>query len=104
MWGMKKYYLGNISYSNPLKLKKIHAELPPCVNCDIFGLCGGRCLYANITKRWNKEAYEQVCENVRELIVAIKKEIPRIHQIIDSKKNKLSDFKYMKYNGCEIIP
>ncbi len=104
MWGMKKYYLGNIKYSNPLNLKKIHIELSPCVNCDIFGLCGGRCLYANITKRWGKKAYEQVCKNTRELIESIKKEIPKIKKIIDSKKISLKDFEFMKFNGCEIIP
>jgi len=104
MWGMKKYYLGNIRNSNPLKLKKIHIKLPPCVDCDTIDLCGGRCLYANITKRWSKKSYEQVCINVRELIKAIKKEIPRIQHMIKSRKIKLSDFEYIKYNGCEIIP
>ena len=59
MWGMKKYYLGNIKDSNPLNLTKIHIELSHCIDFDIFGLCGGRCLYANITKRWEKEAFNQ---------------------------------------------
>ena len=86
MWGMKKYYLGNIKDSNPLNLTKVRIELSPCIDCDIFGLCGGRCLYANITKRWEKEAYEQVCINTKELIDSIKREIPYIKKIIDSKK------------------
>jgi putative peptide-modifying radical SAM enzyme len=103
-WGMRKYYLGNIKYSNPLKLIKIHLELPPCTDCEIFGLCGGRCLYANITKRWNKQAYKQVCKNTKELIESVKKEAPRIKEIIDLNKISLSDFEFIKYNGCEIIP
>ena len=104
MWGMKKYYLGNIKDSNPLNLEKIRIELSPCIECDIFGLCGGRCLYANITKRWEKKAYEQVCKNTRALIEAIKREIPSIKRIIDTKKISLHDFEFMKFNGCEIIP
>jgi putative peptide-modifying radical SAM enzyme len=104
MWGMKKYYLGNINHSNPLELRKIHVKLPPCIDCNIFDLCGGRCLYANITKRWNKQAYEKVCKNVKSLIIEIKKEIPRIKHLIELKKINFQDFRFMKYNGCEIIP
>ena len=60
MWGMKKYYLGNIATADPLKLKKIFVDQPPCVGCQILGICGGRCLYANITKRWSDEHYSKV--------------------------------------------
>jgi putative peptide-modifying radical SAM enzyme len=103
-WGMKKYYLGNIKYSNPLELEKIHINSPPCIKCDIFGLCGGRCLYSNILKRWNVEEYEHVCINTRELISSMKKEMPRIKQLIDRNKIRIQDFKFVKFNGCEIIP
>ena len=50
MWGMKKYYLGHISNTDPRKIKKIFVDQPPCANCSILNVCGGRCLYANITK------------------------------------------------------
>ncbi len=103
-WGMKKYYLGNIRHSNPLNLRKMHEKQLPCTDCDIFDLCGGRCLYANITKRWNKEAYKQVCNNTKELIKSVKNEMPRIKKIIDSKKISGQNFEFIKYNGCEIIP
>lgn len=103
MWGMKNYYLNHISNAHPLKLEKIFVETP-CTECDILNVCGGRCLYANITKRWSKEAYATVCYTVRGLVNAVKKELPRINQLIDSGKVSLNDFKFMKYNGCEIIP
>ena len=61
---MKKYYLGNISNNDPLKLQKIFVEQPPCAKCSIINVCGGRCLYANITKRWTDEAYRKVCHTV----------------------------------------
>jgi uncharacterized protein len=104
MWGMKKYYLGNINDSDPLNLKKIFVNQPPCVNCSILNICGGRCLYANITKRWSDEAYEKVCNTVAELVDAVKAEIPRIHQLINNGTIGLKDFDFIKYNGCEVIP
>ncbi len=103
MWGMKNYYLNHISTAHPLKLKKIFAEAP-CSECDLLNICGGRCLYANITKRWSEDAYATVCSTVRGLVNAVKKELPRINQIINNGEVSLNDFKFVKYNGCEIIP
>ena len=104
MWGMKKYYLGHISNADPLKIKKIFVDQPPCVNCSILNVCGGRCLYANVTKRWSDEAYGKVCHTVAELVEAVKTEIPRIQRLLNERKISLKDFDFIKYNGCEIIP
>jgi putative peptide-modifying radical SAM enzyme len=103
MWGIKNYYLGHISNANPLELKKTFVN-SPCTECNILDVCGGRCLYANITKRWNKDAYIAVCNTVRGLVNAVKMENPRIKKLIDIGKVSLRDFEFMKYNGCEIIP
>jgi putative peptide-modifying radical SAM enzyme len=103
MWGMKNYYLGHISNTDLSRLKRVFLS-EPCTKCDVFKVCGGRCLYANITKRWNTEAYSLVCETVRNLIDAIAKELPRIREFIENGKISLKDFEIMKYNGCEIIP
>jgi putative peptide-modifying radical SAM enzyme len=103
MWGMKDYYLGHISNADPLKLKKIFVN-EPCTKCDVFHICGGRCLYANITKRWNDEAYSLVCDTVKNLIDAISKEILRIRRLIERGKISMKDFEFMKFNGCEITP
>ena len=103
MWGMKDYYLGHISNANPLKLKKVFVG-EPCTKCDIFHICGGRCLYANVTKRWGVEDYSLVCNTVRNLIDAVTKEAPRIRKLIENRRISMKDFEFMKYNGCEIIP
>ena len=103
MWGMKNYYLGHINNSDPLKLKKILVK-QPCKRCNVSNICGGRCLYANITKRWSSEAYSLVCNTVRNLINAIIKELPRIRRLIEGRKINITNFEFMKYNGCEIIP
>jgi uncharacterized protein len=103
MWGMKNYYLGHISNAHPLKLKKLFVD-EPCTECDILNVCGGRCLYANITRRWSESAYAEVCDTVRGLVSAVTGELPRMKNLIDAGKVSLSDFEFMKYNGCEIIP
>jgi uncharacterized protein len=104
MWGMKNYYIAHISNADPLKLKQTPISNEPCTACDIRNICGGRCLYANITKRWNNNEYAAVCNTVRSLIDTIKDELPRIKQLINNGKVRLSDFDFMKYNGAEIIP
>jgi uncharacterized protein len=104
MWGMKEYYLGHIKDSNPLKLNKLFVNKKPCSHCSILSICGGRCLYANITKRWTDEAYSKVCFTVAQLIKAIDSEIPRIQMLIKNGKVRLEDFDYLRYNGAEIIP
>jgi uncharacterized protein len=104
MWGMTRYYLGHIKDANPLNLPKLFVDQKPCVDCDVLGICGGRCLYTNIVQRWPTEAYSKVCHTVRELINSVQAELPRMRQLIKSGKIKLSDFDYVKFNGAEIIP
>jgi sulfatase maturation enzyme AslB (radical SAM superfamily) len=84
-------------------LKKLFVT-GPCTECDILNICGGRCLYADITKRWNKDAYGEICQTVRSLVTAIEAQVPRIKELIKNGKVKEQDFKFMQYNGCEIIP
>jgi len=103
MWGMKDYYLGHVSVSNPLELGKVFVD-QPCTGCDVFNVCGGRCLYANITKRWNPPAYALVCDTVRHLVNSVAAEMPRIKGLIEDGVIHESDFDFLKYNGCEIIP
>lgn len=104
MWGMKKYYLGHIRDTDPNQIKKVLVNNKPCSECEIFGICGGRCLYSNITKRWSNEAYADVCETVKGLVQSVENQIPRIKQLINQRKIGLADFDFLKYNGCEIIP
>jgi uncharacterized protein len=103
MSGMKDYYLGHIRNANPLKLKQVYVGFP-CTECGILTDCGGRCLYANVTKRWNNIAYDIVCETVRNLVEALKMSLPKVYKLITKEKINLSDFEYLKHNSCEIIP
>jgi uncharacterized protein len=103
MWGMRDYYLGHISDLDPTGLKKVFVG-EPCQKCRNFPLCRGRCLYANITQRWNPEAYRHVCKTVENLIEAVTEQLPRIQELIGTGRIRLTDFEFQKYNGCEIIP
>ena len=103
MWGMRDYYLGNISNADPLRLKKVFVG-QPCTECAMFKICGGRCLYANVTKRWNTRKYDLVCDTVRNLISAIANEMPRIKKLVSDGRIDIKNFEFLKYNGCEIIP
>jgi uncharacterized protein len=103
MWGMKDYYLEHISNADPLRLKKVFVS-EPCTKCDISHICGGRCLYANVTRRWGTEEYDLVCGTVRNLIDAVAKDVPRIRELVSDGKISVKDFEFVKYNGCEIIP
>jgi putative peptide-modifying radical SAM enzyme len=103
MWGMKKYYSGHISSADPSKLRKFFVT-EPCVQCDIFDYCGGRCLYSNAMKRWSSQEYSLVCNTVRNLVEAISQQIPEIQESITKGTVRFKDFEYIKFNGCEIIP
>ncbi len=103
MSGMKDYYLGHIRDVHPLLLKKVYVG-QPCTSCKILGECGGRCLYANITKRWSNTAYDMVCNTVRNLVETLKFSLPRVKRLIARERIRLSDFEHVKYNSCEIIP
>ncbi len=103
MWGIKKHYLGHINDTKPLELGKVFVD-EPCTSCQSIKICGGRCLYANITRRWDMQAYGLVCSTVKNLIGSIEEELPRIRKLVECGRISLDDFKFMKYNGCEIIP
>jgi len=103
MGGMKDFYVGHIKTAHPLRLKRILAA-EPCSKCSILDECGGRCLYANITKQWDEWQYALVCDTVKNLVDSLKEVEPRIRRLIGAGKIRLSDFDYLKYNGCEIIP
>jgi uncharacterized protein len=103
MSGMRDYYIGHIQNSHPLLLKHVYVE-QPCSGCRILRECGGRCLYANITKRWDNEAYDLVCKTVKNLVESLKSSLPRIKKLINDGKINMSDFDHIKYNSCEIIP
>ncbi|MDN7024628.1 TIGR04084 family radical SAM/SPASM domain-containing protein [Methanoculleus sp. FWC-SCC1] len=103
MVGMREYYLGHITTTSPGDLRKVSVG-NPCMECSIRDFCGGRCLYANITKPWPDEGREAVCATVRNLHAALTKALPEVRQLIRAGRIALADFDHPKFNSCEIIP
>lgn len=104
MAGMKNFYLGNIWETDPKSLVDTVFIRDPCPKCAVYGLCGGRCLYANATRLWGEEGYHLVCGTVENLVDSLRAVLPRIRQMILKGSIRQNDFNYPKYNSCEIIP
>jgi putative peptide-modifying radical SAM enzyme len=103
MAGMKDFYIGDIWHNTPFTLKNVSPG-NPCVTCSLNSLCGGRCLYANITQLWGIEGFKLVCQTIQHLITTLQQHLPRITQLIEKKVISTSDFMYPQFNSCEIIP
>jgi len=102
MSGMKNFYAGNIA-ADPASVKKIPIG-GRCNTCDIKGICGGRCLYANVTMKWGDEGFDEVCGTIRHLVGELQNALPEVRRLIAAGRIKQSDFDHMRYNSCEIIP
>ncbi|TXT55329.1 MAG: hypothetical protein BAJATHORv1_40240 [Candidatus Thorarchaeota archaeon] len=97
--------VGDIRTTHPKELRNVMHVDEPCPSCDEYGLCGGRCLFANKQRLWGQKGFEKICEIVKHLINSIRERIPDIQEIIEEGKISLEQFKYPEYNnGCEIIP
>lgn len=99
MGSMKKYYCGELG--SPIKEVTLDV---PCKDCDILDTCGGRCLYVNLTKHGGGSAYTSLCSTIRFLITSIEKKLPEIDILFKEGVLKEEDFKYVAYNGVEVIP
>jgi len=104
MAGLKDFYMGDIRETRPDDLKQEISVSEPCTECNIYALCGGRCLYANATKLWGREGFDQVCGTVRNMINALRGVLPEVKRLMCEGRIELRDFDFEKYDGCEIIP
>ena len=99
--------ISNINAPNfdPAKLINSERVGEPCVSCNIFEECGGRCLYANQTKWWGEEGFLEVCKTIRHLMKEIHRIQPTAQQQIDEGVFTVEDFHYPPYNNSiETIP
>jgi len=101
MLGMKRYYFGSIRSGIQLGNSTLGS---PCSSCQTLQLCGGRCLYANITKLWSETGFRLVCSTVKTLTNGLEAALPRVQSLLKYGDLSLSDFEYTKFNSCEIIP
>lgn len=100
-----EFVVGDIWNSHPLELRNSITVGYPCPECEVFWICGGRCLYANMKKHWGEEGFRKVCETVKHLIRELERVKPQIVELISMGVLSLTDFEYPKINNCcEIIP
>ena len=98
--------LGSIFDCPPFSLCSRVTVGEPCLSCEIFKICGGRCLFVNRAQDMlRKNGYELICSTVRHLVKELKAALPRIQAMIREGKIELREFNYPEFNnGCEIIP
>jgi len=104
MAGMKDFYLGNIRGTSAESLRDAVFVSEPCTGCEIYQICGGRCLYANATKLWGDEGFNQVCGTVRNMMGSLYDALPQVRALIAKGRIRIEHFEYPRYNSCEIIP
>ena len=98
--------IGSIFKNAPSSLCDVVAFGEPCSSCDIFGICGGRCIFVNKSQGLLREnGYPLICTTVRHLVKELQDALPRVQALIEGGSVRRSDFEYPELNnGCEIIP
>ncbi len=100
MCGMKDYNCGSLDSK---ELKEVGLG-EPCSSCEVLDLCGGRCLYSNITKLWNDEEYGSLCDTVKHFLNCLVSHKTEVEDLIEKGVISLEDFDHLKFNGVEVIP
>lgn len=103
MIGMEDSYIGHIMTADPLTLPVVNLT-GSCTECEILGFCGGRCLFADLTRPWPPEHKSVICSSVHTLHDGLKAAIPVIRDLLHAGQISREDFSHTRYNGCEIIP
>jgi len=97
--------VGNIFDTTPGELRGIRPVGPPCTECDILRVCGGRCLFANMTEGWGREWFDRVCLSTRRMVEGLQGLVPLVEELIGNGTLRDEDLEYPGINnGCEIIP
>jgi putative peptide-modifying radical SAM enzyme len=97
--------VGNSRTTNPNELRDVMTVDEPCPSCDEFGVCGGRCLFANKERLWGESGFQNVCGTVRHLIETLRTAMPYVRDLIEKGIIDEEDFNYPEFNnGCEIVP
>ncbi len=98
--------IGSIFDNTPHSLCDKALVGEPCVSCDIFHICGGRCLFVNRSQEMLREnGYALICSTVRHLVRELQEALPQVQALIGNGSVSRSDFEYPEFNnGCEIIP
>jgi radical SAM protein with 4Fe4S-binding SPASM domain len=98
--------IGSIYEDAPSSLVDRSNVGEPCTSCDIFSICGGRCLFVNRSQHLLREdGYAMICHTVKHLVMELQDALPHIRALIGAGIVEIAAFDYPEFNnGCEIIP
>ena len=98
--------IGSIYNNSPRSLCDQATVGEPCLSCDIFNICGGRCLFVNRSQEMLREnGFSYICSTVKHLVRELQEVQPKVQMLIERGSLNRSDLKYPELNnGCEIIP
>lgn len=77
-----------------------------CERCEVFGECGGRCLYASQTSWWGDDGFDEVCVTVKHLVREVRRlVVPAAEAAIAAGRITLEQLHYPPFNNSvEVIP
>jgi putative peptide-modifying radical SAM enzyme len=98
--------VGSIFENTPRSLCGLAEVGEPCLSCDIYRICGGRCLFVNRSQDMLREnGFASICSTVKHLVRELQKALPQVQALIENGTVSRSEFEYPELNnGCEIIP
>ncbi|MHA1237841.1 MAG: TIGR04084 family radical SAM/SPASM domain-containing protein [Candidatus Odinarchaeia archaeon] len=97
--------LGDIYTTYPSDLKDSVRIGGLCLSCEVYSICGGRCLYANKTMLWGVEGFLKVCSTVKHLIKCLENVKNEVEELLNNDIIIWNQINYPQLNnGCEIIP
>jgi len=97
--------VGHIKTTKPEELRGILPVGPPCTECEVKGICGGRCLFSNQTMFWGLDWFNRICDTTKHMINELRKQVPVAERLIAEGVLDPKVFDYPEINnGCEIIP
>jgi uncharacterized protein len=97
--------VGNIWDNTPESLRDRLPVGEPCSLCPDKWVCGGRCLFANMTMFWGREWFNRICDSTRSMIRELDTLVELTKRLLKDGTIKWGIFNYPSINnGCEIIP
>ncbi len=77
----------------------------PCISCQYFRYCGGRCLYAYMEKLWGESGFRSICRATIHMINELLKVKNEIQNLISRGIIPIEELLYPQFNNTtEIIP
>ncbi len=77
----------------------------PCLSCEYFKYCRGRCLYAYVERLWEEEGFRSVCNVTKGMIGIIVSLESEIRELVKDGILSFKELYYPRYNNTvEVIP